>query len=147
MDSRETLEISFPGLKQAPWDVKSPATIRYNCIGWALNDDQNWWWPHPDAYWPKDAPFTETIEAFLATFTAPIFGYEQCNTADIEFGYHKIALYADSMGKPTHAARQLQSGKWTSKLGKNVDIEHSLRALEGTAYGNVAVILKRRVPG
>ena len=48
-------------------------------------------------------------------------------------------------GIPTHAARQLRSGRWTSKLGQAEDIEHELRALEGAIHGAVVLILKRQV--
>ena len=54
------------------------------------------------------------------------------------------ALYTDAQGTPTHAARQLESGDWTSKLGKSVDIRHStLAALGGEMYGRVAFLLRR----
>jgi hypothetical protein len=46
-------------------------------------------------------------------------------------------------GKPTHAARQVGYGKWTSKLGSLVDIEHDINGVSGTRYGSVAVIMKR----
>lgn len=58
-------------------------------------------------------------------------------------------LIVSHRGEPTHAARQLPSGAWTSKLGEWEDIEHdTLEALEGSegrgeAYGRVALILKR----
>jgi hypothetical protein len=55
-----------------------------------------------------------------------------------------VALYAKPAGTVTHAARQLASGEWTSKLGKDVDISHSLRSLEGLTYGKVAVLLRRK---
>jgi hypothetical protein len=44
----------------------------------------------------------------------------------------------------THAARQLDNGKWTSKLGQLEDIEHeSLEALSGAVYGSVVQVLKK----
>jgi hypothetical protein len=58
----------------------------------------------------------------------------------------KIAIFADATGSPTHAARQLTSGRWTSKLGEAEDIEHELRAIEGDIYGTVVAILKRPRP-
>lgn len=62
-----------------------------------------------------------------------------------EEGFEKIAIYIDSHGKPTHAARQLSSGKWTSKLGQLEDIEHSnLDDVTGLHYGSVGAILKRQ---
>ena len=63
----------------------------------------------------------------------------------MEEGVEKIALYADQGGEPTHMARQLRSGKWTSKLGELEDIEHDdLAILEGECYGQVVTILKRK---
>ena len=40
-------------------------------------------------------------------------------------------------------ARQLDSGKWASKLGKLEDIEHDLTGVEGKVYGKVAQYLKK----
>jgi hypothetical protein len=50
-------------------------------------------------------------------------------------------------GEPTHAARQLPNGKWTSKLGRWQDIEYELDGLVGKMYGTVTVnqILKRAI--
>ena len=64
--------------------------------------------------------------------------------ADLEPGVEKVAIYADEHGEPQHAARQLPSGNWTSKIGSLEDIEHNtLRAVEGPMSGTVARILKR----
>jgi hypothetical protein len=64
----------------------------------------------------------------------------------METGWEKVALFAHEDGTPTHAARQLASGRWTSKLGELEDIEHELEAVEGAAYGSVVVYLKRLRP-
>ena len=69
-----------------------------------------------------------------------------CPAADLEPGVEKIALYANAVGKPTHGARQLANGRWTSKLGKREDIEHALHDLEGELYGTVVRIMKRPRP-
>jgi len=50
-------------------------------------------------------------------------GYEPCLDGTLEPGFEKIVIYVLS-GTPTHAARQLNSGLWTSKLGQQVDVEH-----------------------
>jgi hypothetical protein len=63
----------------------------------------------------------------------------------LELEYQKIAIYIDVSGTPTHAARQLPNGKWTSKLGWLEDIEHELDGLTGDRYGCVAQILKRPI--
>jgi hypothetical protein len=69
-----------------------------------------------------------------------------CGQADLEPGFEKIAPFADADGLPTHAARQLPGGRWTSKLGELEDIEHDLNDVAGTAYGTVVQIMKRPLP-
>ena len=71
-------------------------------------------------------------------------GYEVCENERLETGFEKIAIYAEIDGELKHAARQLESGRWTSKLGGWEDIEHStLAALEGKEYGRVMRLMKR----
>lgn len=70
-------------------------------------------------------------------------GYELCGNGTFMPNFEKIAIYVDNNGKPQHAARQLQNGLWTSKIGVDVDIEHELHGLENSRYGNVRSILKR----
>ena len=40
-------------------------------------------------------------------------------------------------GLPTHAARQLGSGMWTSKISALEDIQPKLQGLTGERYGKV----------
>jgi hypothetical protein len=84
-----------------------------------------------------------TIPSFQAAYA--LFGYGICESEQVEPGFEKVALFADPQGSPTHAARQLPSGRWTSKLGAMEDIEHDLHDLEGTAYGSVVLVMKRPV--
>lgn len=50
----------------------------------------------------------------------------------------------DADGVNVHAARQLNSGLWTSKLGESNDIQHSTPyTIQGRLYGKVACILRR----
>jgi hypothetical protein len=73
-------------------------------------------------------------------------GYEVCDSSTLEPGFEKIAIFADASGDPRHAARQLPSGAWTSKLGEHVDIEHKdVDAVGGILYGEPAVYMRRRV--
>ncbi|KYC37161.1 hypothetical protein WA1_46890 [Scytonema hofmannii PCC 7110] len=48
------------------------------------------------------------------------FGYTRCNSFELESGFQKIAIYTKPSGEldgvPTHVARQLPNGRWTSKL-------------------------------
>ncbi len=138
------LEHAFPRLGQNGYRITSQASQVYNCIAWAANDTGNWWWPLSRGrvnYWPLGAPRDESVSAFQAAFA--VLGYLWCNDELPESGFEKIALFADAHDMPTHAARQLDSGLWTSKLGELQDIEHQLRDLEGAIYGTVACIMRR----
>lgn len=140
------IEKFFPNLSKDGYYLTSPATPEYNCIAWAAGDEGVWWWPdqNGDYYWPTEIPRAETIEAFIKAYAR--LGYSICNNAELEDGFEKVAIYTDSNKKPTHAARQLNSGHWTSKLGNLEDIEHNtLDSLSGDSYGSVAVILKRPI--
>jgi len=57
----------------------------------------------------------------------------------------KIALYA-LQGVPSHAARLLANGLWTSKLGADIDLSHDLSELEGPRYGQVIKIYCKTIP-
>jgi hypothetical protein len=83
-----------------------------------------------------------TTEVFVLAYER--LGYVVCDRGDLEQGYEKIAIFAEPDGTPTHAARQLPTGAWTSKLGRLEDIEHNdLRGVAGGSYGDVAVIMRR----
>jgi len=131
---------AFPRLDKSV-SPASPYDPKYNCIAWALGMNDRCWWPKPpDGYWPLGVSEETKISAFEAMFA--IFGYEQCDSGRLEAQYEKIALYARN-GIPTHAARQLRNGRWTSKCGSDIDIEHKLKDLEGPAYGKVALFFRR----
>lgn len=136
------LEVAFPALRNEGFEETSPASEKYNCIAWAAGRPSQWWWPyqHPAYYWPEGHAHEVTLEAFIRAFVS--LRYQQCENGELEAGFEKVAIYAVE-GKPTHAARQLGDGRWTSKLGKDIDITHTLRGLEGPVYGHVASYLKR----
>jgi hypothetical protein len=137
----------FPKLESEPYEITSPEDTKYNCVAWAVGPDEvgRKWWPAPSPfyYWPVE-PRDETITGFIIAFGQ--IGYTVCDAEDHEAGYEKLAVYADETGSPTHMARQLHSGRWTSKLGDLEDIEHvTLDQLSGSDYGRVAQILKRKI--
>ena len=73
-----------------------------------------------------------------------ILGYEPCDDGTLEDGYQKVVLYADRSGIPTHAARQLENGRWTSKLGRLEDIEHdTVEDVSGPVYGQPVQFMRR----
>ena len=139
-----SLESAFPRLRVTGYAITSPATEEYNCIAWAAGVNDRWWWPDPSgtAYWPDHAPREVTIDAFVTVFSA--FGFEPCPNEVLEPGVEKIAIYVNAQGEPTHIARQLSSGRWTSKLGKSEDVEHDFSGLDNSPfYGSVSRILRR----
>jgi hypothetical protein len=72
-------------------------------------------------------------------------GFEECADESSEPGFERVALYGSGLVY-THAARQLPSGKWTSKLGKAEDIEHDAPDdLAGGVYGEVVQFMRRSV--
>lgn len=134
----------FPNLTSGNSRERSLESQDYNCIAWAASDTAKPWWPDDDGYWPEGAniPREVTLPAFIAAFQS--IGYVVCDSGDLEMGVEKIAIYTSATG-PTHAARQLSTGKWTSKLGLDVDIEHdSVSDVAGGLYGTVACFLKRK---
>jgi hypothetical protein len=138
------LEQTFPALAKGGYRITSPSDKHYNCIAWAIGDAEHWWWPVPEGkevFWPIGAARGETLAAFRDAFAS--LGYVACDNEEPELGFEKIALFANDQGVPLHAARQLPSGRWTSKLGELEDIEHALHDLEGTAYGSVVQIMIR----
>jgi hypothetical protein len=137
----DDLETKFPGLRDSRYSVTSPEDIRYNCIAWAMADTGRWWWPDDDSFWPQGITREETIAAFVAAFRES--GFALCDDSLLEDGCEKLAIYTVSDDVPTHVARQLQSGLWTSKLGQLQDIQHRLEDLVGSLYGQCQHFLKR----
>lgn len=133
---------AFPNLQYTHFQITSPVNIGYNCIAWAANDKFRWWWPLNGGYWPQKVPGELSVDAFTKAFAT--IGYEECESPEFELGYEKVAFYSKG-DEIQHASRQLINGFWTSKLGKDVDIEHTIHGVEGKIYGCVAKILKRKV--
>ena len=122
----------------------------YNCIAWAAGKVNEWWWPWDiGGYtWPQgeglrfELPHQETVENFVLAFKSQ--GYSECENGDLEEGFEKIAIFANHRGTPTHAARSLPIGAWTSKLGAFEDIQHpTLQSIEGRSYGKAVSFLRR----
>lgn len=139
----------FPSLKRSDVEQTSKIDGLYNCIAHAAGEDDAWWQPTKGTgiYWPRLAPMEFTLKAYQAAFATK--GYVPCNSEALEEGIEKIAIFIDDQGKPTHAARQLSDGAWTSKFGIWEDARHvELRQLEGPdpSYGKVMAFMKRQRP-
>lgn len=112
-----SIKANFPNLQDDEYEVTSAQSREYNCIAWAAEDTENWWWPSVDDRWPDEVPRVNTVDNFILAFQR--LGYEVCDDGDFEAQYEKVALYANANG-PQHMARQLASGAWTSKLGSEL---------------------------
>lgn len=130
--------------------MSSYATPIYNCLGWALNSDEDGIWPQADDElttagnnWPADLPSTPTVETF--TLFLARHGYSPCDDEEHEPGTEKLALYALENGEIQHVARQLRDGTWTSKMGQNgMDVHHKrAEHLECEAYGAIVAYFCR----
>ncbi len=145
MSAEEQLARLIPSLTRDRYSVTSPSTSDYNCIAWAAEDDARWWWPLPVAgggnYWPASVPRECTLARFQEAFA--LLGYRISADAGLENGVEKLVVYVNAAGLPTHAARQVAGGRWASKLGGFVDIEHDSPEDVGPLYGSVALIMER----
>lgn len=150
---KEELKLFFPKLKDDDFfAITSKATPKYNCIAWAYGIDNRWMWPNTGEYpfldgvyyWPSDEIQPPSIDVFINAFRKQ--GYECCDNGEFEHEYQKIALYAkpDKWDVCTHAARQKRNGCWTSKLGKECDVQHETpETIENDMYGKVRCYMKR----
>jgi hypothetical protein len=135
----------------------SPRTFTlpvYNCIAWAIGENHRPWWPSKEDpyyyYWPphleREEYQKETVENFIRAFEWK--GYTKCRSPKHKKGVVKVAIFLDSSRCPKHAARQLESGSWTSKCGDYEDIEHfTLSAVEGDLYGEAVIFMHKRING
>lgn len=138
---------NYPHLLSEGFDRKSDEDEAYNCIAWAAAcDKEKLWWPPggSGSYWPPGISKDVSVRAFTEMFISQ--GYEECSSSEIEEGYKKAALYAER-GIPSHAARQLPTGKWTHKIGRNVDIETTLKGVQDslTNYGRPIKFFRKKL--
>jgi hypothetical protein len=138
------LEEVCPQLKESAYKITSPRDPQYNCVAFAVGDLKAFWYDISvrGYYWPPGVPSADTLAGWIKVFE--IHGYSETEDRSLELEYEKVAIYASSDG-PEHVARQKASGMWTSKMGKDVDLEHpSLECLEGDFYGKVVKVMKRK---
>jgi hypothetical protein len=138
----ERFRKAFPSISEGV-EVTSPETPEYNCFAWAVGRTDEWW--EPGRTWPIDTSSEWTVETLRVAFETQ--GFSMCADGDLEEGFEKIAIYCDVDGEPTHAAKLLANGRWSSKVGTWEDVEHTLADLAGVhpAYGAVDCYMKRPV--
>ena len=133
----------FPRLTDQNHRITSPPTTDYNCIAWSVENTKRWW--QPGVYWPIPADQEECGLGNLVEALRSL-GFAECDDGMLEEGFDKVALYGSGSFLYTHAARQLRSGKWTSKLGRSEDVEHdSPEDLAGGVYGEVHQYMRRPI--
>lgn len=145
-ENREWAIGLFPQLANDPhFSITSPMDPRYNCIAWATNRNNVWWWPLESGlkldgvFWPIpecDLHYTNLVKVF------ELQGFKICENYDFDPKFVKVALYVDEDDEFTHASRQGRDGLWKTKLGKSFDIVHGTpMSIEGSAYGYAKIIM------
>ena len=137
----QALIAAFPNLSNEEFEIVEQPSEDYNCIAYAADDVSQPWDYNANHYWPPWATRDSRIESLREVFSG--LGYEQCDNADLEDGYLKVALY-ESQGESKHAAAQMPNGAWRSKMGEGPLIEHrSPESLSGGIYGEVYCLMRR----
>jgi hypothetical protein len=135
------IETEFPNMGPDDYHTTSEPDDNYNCVAWAIGETDRWLSHLEPYYWPTNVPRSPTIDALVEVFLS--IGFEECEDAEVDIRNEKVALFADG-GHWSHAARQLENGTWTSKLGVFQDIAHNtLAGLTGTYYGELHCLLRR----
>ena len=120
--------------------VTSPIDEEYNCVAWAAGDTEKNWWPS-GGWWPNGFERQSSLDSFTAVFKT--LGYLECEDGSLEPTFEKIVIFTRA-NYPTHMARQLGSGDWTSKSGTLYDISlQDLKGLEGGKIGRISTFMKR----
>lgn len=152
MPLRELREI-FHNLTGDRNTITSEIDPNYNCTAWATKDKSRWWEPFglivpvsfPPYYWPEDIPHNSLPETYIKLFEEQ--GFELTNNSELEVGFEKLALYIRD-DEFQHVARQKQCGMWTSKVGPQEDIQHTLHDLEANheaGYGESTIFMKKQI--
>ena len=138
--------------------ITSPKTPYYNSFAWAVNDQERCWFPDgfETEYWPAGVRRENTLSAFIDAYMTELFEVCPIGDPNLEFSpngffVEKIAIYTIN-GSPSHACRQLNTGRWTSKIGVREDVrhefvEHFIVEIEGIPdilnLGNRSIIMRR----
>lgn len=144
----ERIRADFPNIGDTA-RITSPETNDYNCVAWAIGITDEWWeGGNPDFYyWPPGIPTTHELGSVIAALE--VAGFKRCEGCELEPGFDKIAVCEGHDGEYSHVSKLLSSGKWSSKLGVNEDIEHDRDALlgppgkYGKPYGVIKLYMKR----
>lgn len=145
-DKHRSLLRDFPRLRRGLYRRTSRHDTNYNCFAWAVGETHRRWDPTRARtkrnHWPTESTSTQLVDAVQAFES---IGFHPVDEPTGTAKRQTITLYT-AEGHITHAARLLENGAWTSKLGEDIDIEHdTLEVLGGGIYGEPSVILERQV--
>lgn len=153
--NRQRLTEEFPALGTDPeFKVTSEATVRYNCIAWAMGFDDRWvappvvyeqGWSQDDkkfVWWPEGVADSMDPTALKEAFVR--IGFEECEDAVPDNRYDKVRLYSYN-GEWTHASRIIDDNVEHSKCGELFDCRHSVGVFDKTYYGTGFAIMRRPV--
>ena len=133
----------FPNLADEEFEIICPVSDRYNCIAYTAGDTSQPWSDEPEDYWPPQVARSPTVQGLENLFRW--LGFKKCRGPRPETGYQKVALYG-SKGLWEHAALQMPDGRWRSKLGRGMLIQHeSPHSLAGETYGRPQAYMRRQI--
>jgi hypothetical protein len=111
----------IPWIKGAAW-ITAPGDIRYNCMAWTLGITDTPVWPTPGIE-PGYVPIAD-LDAL----------YEKYGIVRDSFGH--IAAWGLSDDRMAHVALfSYPTGKWESKLGRQLRALHLVPSVPGGSYG------------
>ena len=147
---KEDIDRHYPKLVAAGYERTSDETPVYNCIAWAAGDTSRWWecdmdgpLDRPGVYWPPDAKHGFGLDALISAYET--LGFEVCERSGPEEGYEKLALFREG-DEWRHAAKLLDDGKWSSKLGDLEDVSHERpEDVEGDYNGVIGCYMRRPI--
>lgn len=143
--TRKDIEQLFPNLRGTLWAIKSRKTKRYNCLAWAAGEKHRRWDLGKGAFWPAGVKKLSGFAYLVGAFQAE--GFNVCDEdacQNYDPNCDSIVLYKLNV-RGMHAARLLDNGMWSSKLGDSEDIQHQTpEALSGIRYGVPFVYMKRK---
>lgn len=135
-----TERVSFANLGDE-FEVLAPASTTYNCISWSLGVRDRWIWPAKNGAPVSFGDFDDLYKGQ---------GYRRSNKLDVDLdsGREKVVLYAkvsvNGVLEPTHSARQLDDGSWSSKVGRLPLIRHlHPEDVSGDTYGEPFALFTR----
>jgi hypothetical protein len=140
----------FPRSFIQPFQVTSAITPIYNCIAYVYGDSTRPYWPYPFPqfafpevlyYWPPGLPRINHVDSFRQLYET--IGYKVCQDGTLDLPWEKIAVFGKNENDPKHAAKQLITGKWSSKLGTNYDVSHDIHNISAGTYGDVLLYMRR----